>query len=157
MKGKSNMKTRFIKTLAAVLAMLLIIFASPTYTAFANGIAVLFNDTEIQFSQPPIERHGFLFHPLEDILEAIGATWTADRLNIRGELNGNTLHVPTGNLRYNVNGARFQVPRELEPIIYNDVVYVYIDVIIDAFGMSSSWDGGTRSLVITNWITPINR
>lgn len=125
--------------------------AAPTaQNAQANSITVLYNDEIINFTQPPTERNGFLFYPLEDVLDAFsgGHGWNPDTFTVFGEKNGNIVEIPLRDLSYWVNGSMLDVANELMPFVENERTYVYLDLIVEGFGLSVDWNGEARTISI---------
>lgn len=115
-----------------------------------NGITVLYNGEVIDFTQPPTERHGFAFYPLEDVMYAFagGHGWNPDTFVVSGEKNGNLVEIPLRDLAYWVNGSMLNVADELMPFVENERTYVYLDFIVEGFGLTVEWDGETRTISI---------
>jgi hypothetical protein len=124
---------------------------TPAQTALAtDGITVVYNGNPINFIHPQIERNGFIFHSLEEILIAItgGQGWNGETSTVYGEFNGNKVEIPLNNLSYWVNGVKLDTAPELAPFVEGIGVYVYIGYIIEGLGLSEEWDGATRTLTV---------
>jgi hypothetical protein len=113
-------------------------------------ITVLYNGSKIEFTRSSMERNGYVFYPLEDILQAFsgGHGWDGETFTVSGELNGNKVEIPLRSLEYRVNGAKLEVPPELLPFIENERTYVYLDFIVEGLGLTVSWDSDTKTISI---------
>jgi len=114
------------------------------------GITVMYNGVVINFSKPPLEHHGYIFYPLEDVLEVFsgGHIWNEETFVISGEFDGNRVDIPLLMPGYIVNGINLDIPAELAPFHDNERTYVYLDFIAEGFGLPVKWDGETRTIFI---------
>ncbi|MDR1704230.1 MAG: leucine-rich repeat protein [Clostridiales bacterium] len=120
--------------------------------AIASEITVLYNGVKIEFTQPPTERNGYVFYPLEDVLATFsgGHGWDGGTFTVSGELNENKVEIPLQSLAYWVNGKLLETAPELMPFIANERTYVYLDIIVEGLGLTVNWDGDTKTINITN-------
>jgi hypothetical protein len=116
----------------------------------AVDITVIFNGEIIDFTQPPVEKGGYVFYALEDVFAAVlgGHGWDGATSTLYGELNGNKIEIPLTALSYWVNGVKLDVADYLLPFVQNERVYVILDFIVEGLGLSTDWDGETRTVTI---------
>ncbi|MDR1703365.1 MAG: phosphodiester glycosidase family protein [Clostridiales bacterium] len=128
--------------------------ASAVYIAERKPqITVLYNGVQIEFTQPSVEKNGYVFYPLEDVFAAFssnGHVWDGDTFTVYGELNGNKVEIPLRAPSYVVNGLHLDIAQELLPFVENERTYVYLDYIVVGLGLTVAWDGATKTISITN-------
>ncbi len=73
------------------------------------SVTVTYNGEAINFTQPPVERNGYLFYPLEDVFQTFigGHGWDGENYVVSGQLNGNVVEIPLRDLAYWINGTKF--------------------------------------------------
>jgi hypothetical protein len=118
----------------------------------SSEVTVLFNGNKITFTQPPTERHGYVFYPLEDVFAGFGAAqeWNGATYTFSGSLNGNKVEIPLRTLEYIINGKILDVTQELAPFVANERTYVYLDYVVAGLGLTVAWDSATKTISITN-------
>jgi hypothetical protein len=116
-----------------------------------SDVSVVYNDNVLTFNPPPVVKDGFIFFPIEDLLSGIGVgyIWDGANFSVIGELGGNRIEIPLRDLSYNVNGERLSVQRELLPFVSNERTYVYLDYIVQGFGIEVEWDGRTNTIYLS--------
>ncbi|MDR1705202.1 MAG: copper amine oxidase N-terminal domain-containing protein [Clostridiales bacterium] len=121
-------------------------------SAPVTDVTVLYNGVKVEFTQPPVQKNGYVFYPLEDVFTGFGAVqgWDGETFTFSGQLNGSTVEIPLRDLSYWVNGAKLDVAAELTPFIENERTYVYLDYIVEGLGLSVAWDGVIKTIAITD-------
>ncbi|MGN1115496.1 MAG: copper amine oxidase N-terminal domain-containing protein [Candidatus Ornithomonoglobus sp.] len=119
-----------------------------------SGIGVTINGSPVQFDEPPLIRNDRTLVPIRAIFEAMGMSvhWDestgkilamSDDLIITMFIGGYTLGC--GNSAGNVELH----PMDAAPCIINDRTYVPVRFIAEATGYDVSWNGDTRTVVIS--------
>lgn len=119
--------------------------------SFAD-VQVVFNNSPLTFTRPRVERNGYIFVPLNDLLNAFcgGYDWNPVTRTMSGRLNGNIVAVPLDYLNYYVNGSILNISQGLIPFIENETVYVYIDYIVEGLGLQMRWELSTRTFFVNS-------
>lgn len=111
-------------------------------------IHVNFNDTYLNFDQPPIISEGRTLVPLRTIFEAMGASvdWNAETQTVTAVRGGDTVSLTIGsNVMYkNGTAVSLDVPAQ----IVNSRTLVPARAVAEAFGAFVGWDEPTRTVVI---------
>lgn len=114
------------------------------------GIAVILNGRFLDFKTPPVERYGYAFFPLEELLDGIGVShsWDWDTYTVQGVLGGGGIEIPLLEPCYIVNGTPIDVPDYLLPFVENERTYVYLDFVVLAFNLEVAWDGAAKTITL---------
>ena len=150
---------RKILTATLILTLILVIFIPVSLRA--SEISVTINGTAVEFDVPPFIVDGHTMVPLRPIAEALRfyPEWQPETQEIvlRGEI---TLFLTIGSTEAHFarslgfGGGEFgQLEIEVPPIIVDGRTFVPVRFIAESLDADVSWDGQTRTVVITSTST----
>ncbi len=117
--------------------------------AAGTGFGLSLNNRDVVFDVPPHMENGQFFVPLRPLLEAMGSNvaWDGDTKTASACMPGVTLVVADGAKLARVNGSDLPLAAAAE--IKNGRLIVPLQIILEATGAQSTWDGATQTLSLT--------
>lgn len=114
--------------------------------AAGTDFSIRLNDRPVVFDVPPSLENDRLLVPLRAVLEAMGAnvSWNSDTGTAVAILPGATIAVAGGSKEARINGNDF--PLAVAAEISQGRLIVPLQLITEATGAQSDWDGATRTL-----------
>ncbi|MBO4898293.1 MAG: copper amine oxidase N-terminal domain-containing protein [Clostridia bacterium] len=135
--------------LAALIALALVV----PYAALADNIKVTINGNNVAFDQPPVIVDGRTLVPLRAIFEAMGCTvlWdgTSQIASVATKFGMMTFGIGSNYISYRNENEDRSVFADVPPQIIGGRTMVPVRAIAECTGYNVSWDGDTRTVVIT--------
>lgn len=130
--------------LMAVLSLNFIVPASAAAPAASNnrasnGIAIMFNDQQLDCDQPPVIINGRTLVPLRVIFEALGANVSWENGVIVSSKGNDTIVMTIGSKQVYKNGDIYE--SEVAPQIINSRTMVPVRIVAESFNCQVEWYG----------------
>ena len=111
-----------------------------------NGLPVAYSD---QYGYPYIDSADRTQVPFRLTMETFGCTvnWDQATQTAITSRDGVTVKVPIGKAYIEINGARKNI--DTVSVLSNGRTYLPIRAVLEAFGATVSWDGSSRTVVVT--------
>lgn len=121
------------------------VFAATDVGVTIDGESVAFQNG---YGKPFIDSNSRTLVPLRGVMEAFGAkvTWDNDTRTVSVVKNGTTVLVPIGQAYILVNGEL--VVNDTSAVIREDLTYLPIKAVLQAFGAGVAWDSGNRTVIV---------
>jgi hypothetical protein len=126
------------------------------YYYVSADIPIYFDGQPVAFGNPQIERNGYMFYPIDDLLRAFAESseWCEETRKISGNSGENSVSVQIDELQYYINGEQLRAHEFFEPFIANDAVYVYLDIIAHALELAINWNEAERLIHVVRQAQP---
>ena len=127
-----------MKKLVALLLSMIMIFAATG--VFAQDVAVIVIDEQVEFDRAPIVEEDTLYIPLRFVAEKLGATvaWDGETKSVFVSVEGILSSLQIGNAKIFSNGEEY-VPYKA-PVLAENRTLVTSDVIERMLGVKVAWD-----------------
>lgn len=139
----------FKKIFSGVLAMVMVISLCSSVLAEEN-ITVKLDDTVMEFEAQPQMINDRTMVPFWEIFEAMGAlvAYNVDTQTVSARKSFCTVEATIGKEIIVVNGEEKEI--DVAPVIMDDIVFVPVRFIAEAFNSTVEWDGETNTVIITS-------
>ena len=126
--------------------------ASGTVTVTINGTPVVYDG---DYGTPFIDENGRTQVPFRRTMEAFGCTvsWNERDRVASASKDGITVEVPIGQRYILADGSRVSI--DTVSVILNGRTYLPIRAVAEAFGAMVTWEGTSRTVVITTGADPV--
>ena len=127
-----------MKKLVALLLSMIMIFAATG--VFAQNVAVIVIDEEVEFDRAPLVEEDTLFIPLRFVAEKLGATvaWDGETKSVFVSVSGILSSLQIGNPKIFSNGNEYAPAGT--PVLVENRTLVTSDVIERMLGVKVAWD-----------------
>jgi hypothetical protein len=118
------------------------------YSLIYSDIKVLFNNKNLSFDVPPFIENSRTMVPLRAIFEALGAEvkWDGDTKTVTAKKNGTEIKLVIDGAAYK-NGELMELDTPAK--IINNRTVVPLRFVAESFECQVTWDGDTRTVIIT--------
>jgi len=149
---KIDLKVMMIIAAVLAIAAVCLIPWETTSAVPVQGVTVTIDGEPVIFQSgsgaPFIDENNRTLVPIRGALEAFGATvlWDSDVRTAIVQKDGVIVHVPIGQPHIVVNGV--PVENDTAAVIIDNLTYLPIRAVFEAFGAGVTWDGDSRTVVV---------